>query len=149
AALLAVLLLAAIIVITVLLSRSRRRDGEFGRQFLRPESPASNTTELASGGQASGPLQHDTVPLMPFDKATQQDYERLAAETFQSPPAAPLGQSLPPEPFSWTAAVRGDEQDRAAEEAARSASAAGGVFAWEPAEAPAAPAVPATPVAPA
>ncbi|MFC7766280.1 FHA domain-containing protein [Leucobacter soli] len=35
---------------------------------------------------------------------TEAEYERLAAEPFAAPPAAPLGAPLAPEPFSWTAA---------------------------------------------
>src|SRR5690606_28487942 len=33
-------------------------------------------------------------------------YQRLVAEGFQAPPAAPLGQRDVPPPFSWTAASR-------------------------------------------
>lgn len=105
-ALVAVLVVAGL-VIALLVARSRRRDESFDRQFLRPEPPAPGAGGWAA--QQGRPSQNDTVPLLPFDRATEQDYERLAAEPFQAPPATPLGQRAAPEPFSWTAAVNGGD----------------------------------------
>lgn len=40
---------------------------------------------------------------------TEAEYDRLAAESFGAPPAAPLGQNHPPAAFSWTAARASQE----------------------------------------
>lgn len=46
----------------------------------------------------------------PLGGETEADYDRLAAEGFQAPPAARLGQNQAPSPFSWTAARAEQEQ---------------------------------------
>ncbi len=47
----------------------------------------------------------------PLGGETEAEYDRLASEGFQAPPATPLGQNQAPSPFSWTAARA--EQERA------------------------------------
>ena len=46
----------------------------------------------------------------PLGGETEADYARLAAESFRSAPAAPLGLHETPTPFSWTAARAAQEQ---------------------------------------
>ena len=38
----------------------------------------------------------------PLGGETEAEYDRLASEGFQAPPATPLGQNQAPSPFSWT-----------------------------------------------
>ncbi|MCB1274633.1 MAG: hypothetical protein KDB25_09625, partial [Leucobacter sp.] len=52
-------------------------------------------------------------PVNPLGSATEAEYERLAAESFLEPPAAPLGSAAVAEPFSWTAARRPLDDERA------------------------------------
>lgn len=44
----------------------------------------------------------------PFGLTTQEEYERLAAESFQAPPGAALGESSSRAPFSWSDAADSD-----------------------------------------
>ncbi len=53
---------------------------------------------------------NDTVQVTPLGDI-ESEYARLAAEPFQAPPGAPLGQPVSAEPFSWTAAVSGGTDD--------------------------------------
>jgi len=52
----------------------------------------------------------------PLGRETEAEYARLAAESFQTPPAAPLGPPPPPEPFSWTAASQPQPEQEPARE---------------------------------
>lgn len=47
----------------------------------------------------------------PFGITTQEEYERLAAEEFRSPPATALGEAGTHAPFSWSAATEGTGAD--------------------------------------
>lgn len=49
----------------------------------------------------------------PFGLTTQEEYERLAAESFQAPPAAALGEQGRRAPFSWDEASAPAEEARA------------------------------------
>ena len=62
----------------------------FGAPPVIPAPPAPQF------GAAAGPLGGET----------EAEYDRLAAESFQAPPAVQLGQPPAPKPFSWTAASR-------------------------------------------
>lgn len=83
-----------------------------------PAAPAASAPGSALGsspGSASDSaptLQHlwaasEGVPAAgPLGGDTEAEYQRLAAESFQAPPAVPLGRAATPEPFSWTSATR-------------------------------------------
>ncbi|MBO1902743.1 FHA domain-containing protein [Leucobacter weissii] len=53
------------------------------------------------------PAQHPAPSQ--FGHGTDAEYARLAAEPFTAPPAAPLGDRAPAEPFSWTAGAAAEE----------------------------------------
>lgn len=77
-----------------------------GASASAPLAPAA-PDPWASPAWASAPVV-DARPAdaaaAPLGNETEAEYARLAAESFQAPPAAPLGPPPPPEPFSWTAA---------------------------------------------
>ena len=54
----------------------------------------------------------------PLGGETEAEYDRLASEGFQAPPATPLGQNQAPSPFSWTAARAEQERAQAPAQAA-------------------------------
>ena len=76
-----------------------------------PELPPESMPEpWPSAVWANVPAQ-DT----PLGAETEAEYDRLAAESFQAPPAVPLGQQAPPSPFSWTAASQSNPEPAPAE----------------------------------
>lgn len=70
-----------------------------------------------SSGGARPPAGSAPAPEAgPLGRETEAEYARLAAESFQTPPAAPLGPPPPPEPFSWTAASQAQPEQQPARE---------------------------------
>lgn len=62
-------------------------------------------------GSAAGPAAGAGAPEFAslLGGETDAEYDRLAAESFRAPPAAPLGQGQAPAAFSWTAARAAQE----------------------------------------
>ena len=86
-----------------------------GRPGGSAPSPLGAPAPSAAGGAAPGPLGSPSPSQLggaspsQLGAATDAEYERLAAEPFTAPPAAPLGAPVVREPFSWTAASRSVE----------------------------------------
>ena len=75
----------------------------------QPWVSAPPATPASQPSAAQPPQAQPISAHSPLGAATDAEFERLAAEPFAAPPAAPLGQKAPPEPFSWTAASRSEE----------------------------------------
>ncbi len=130
---LAVLLIVAIWVILIaglviwfLIARSRRKKLSAAEQTpvhrrsaigdsAASASPTTGMGNLLSGQDATQPVGRllqqppsGTTGPEPFGLTTQREYERLATEPFQAPPATALGERNTPDRFSWTEASRSD-----------------------------------------
>ncbi len=83
---------------------------------LPPASPASPAQPWApaSGpgvGRAAAPQPAaPAAAAAPLGGETEAEYDRLAAESFQAPPAVPLGRDRVQTPFSWTAAAKAEPE---------------------------------------
>lgn len=75
--------------------------------------PPATQRGFAAGQQpwAAGAVAGAVAPQFapPLGGETEAEYDRLAAEAFRAPPAAPLGQNQAPAAFSWTAARAAQE----------------------------------------
>lgn len=113
--------LIAALVIWYLVARARRRRAESDlpgpvRRSGGVDEPRRDTPDLPAGADLTQPVQRlrrgpvapadrDAGPE-PFGLTTQREYERLASEPFQAPPAAELGQRRSLERFSWAEASK-------------------------------------------
>lgn len=79
-----------------------------------PAAPAARQPWAAAEAAASAAATARSSAAVPSFAAqlggeTEAEYDRLAAEGFQAPPATPLGQHQAPAAFSWTAARAAQE----------------------------------------
>jgi hypothetical protein len=70
-----------------------------------PQAPPAPPSGPARPEVQPPPMRRSGNPDEPFGLTTQEEYERLAAESFQAPPAAALGESHDRTPFSWSDAA--------------------------------------------
>ena len=75
----------------------------------RPPWAAAEGANLSQPQAAAPSAPAPAAAAAPLGSDTEAEFQRLASEGFQSPPATPLGQVAPPAPFSWTAASRAQE----------------------------------------
>lgn len=92
--------------------RNRVAEETVGPRRHSAQTPVSADPLGADVTQPIDPLRRPSAPAPhaagpePFGLTTQREYERLAAEPFQAPPAAALDGSRKPERFSWEEASK-------------------------------------------